>query len=178
MVQKPKRIVLGVCGSIAAYKAGDIIRRLREKGRDVTVVMTAEAKQFITPLTLSVLSGKEIYGSMFDADGWRMGHIELSRQADVLVIAPATANIMAKIAHGFADDLLSALAMTVRVPILLAPAMNDEMYANAIVQENRGQLKKHGVRFIEPVKGKLACGSEGVGHLADVDDIVDAVLKV
>ena len=179
MVKSPRRVrvVLGVCGSIAAYKAGDIIRRLREKGRDVTVVMTVEAKQFITPLTLSVLSGKEIYGSMFDADGWRMGHIELSRQADVLVIAPATANIMAKIAHGFADDLLSALAMTVRAPILLAPAMNDEMYANAIVQENRAQLKKHGVRFIEPVKGKLACGSEGVGHLADVDDIVDAVLK-
>ena len=181
MVKSPrgvKRVVLGVCGSIAAYKAGDIIRRLQEKGRDVTVVMTAEARQFITPLTLSVLSGKEVYGGMFDADGGRMGHIELSRRTDVLVIAPATANIIAKIAHGFADDLLSALAMTVRAPILLAPAMNDDMYANAIVQENCDQLKKHGVRFIEPVKGKLACGSEGVGHLADVDDIVKAVLKI
>ena len=125
MVKSPRRVrvVLGVCGSIAAYKAGDIIRRLREKGRDVTVVMTVEAKQFITPLTLSVLSGKEIYGSMFDADGWRMGHIELSRQADVLVIAPATANIMAKIAHGFADDLLSALAITLPVPLLLPPPL-------------------------------------------------------
>ena len=175
MPQKIKRIVLGVCGSVAAYKAGDIIRRLREKGCDVTVVMTAEARQFITPLTLAALSGNKVHEDMFDTDGWRMGHIELSRETDALVIAPATANIIAKIVHGFADDLLSALAMTVRAPVLLAPAMNDDMYASPAVQENCRTLKARGARFIEPVKGKLACGSVGIGHLADVEDIVKAV---
>ena len=178
MASKLKNVVLGVCGSVAAYKAGDVIRRLQEKNCDVTVVMTTEAERFITPLTLAALSGKEVYTDMFSNDGWRMGHIALSRNADVLVIAPATANIIAKIAQGFADDLLTALAMTVRVPVLLAPAMNDDMYGNAIVQENCAKLKKHGIKFIEPVKGKLACGAEGVGHIADVDDIVKAVLKV
>ena len=177
MAQRAKKIVLGVCGSIAAYKAGDIIRRLREHGCDVSVVMTAEAREFITPLTLAALCGKDVYGDMFDAQGWRMEHIELSRQVDVLLIAPATANIIAKITHGFADDLLSVLAMTVRVPIVIAPAMNDDMYASPAAQENCRTLKARGVRFIEPVKGKLACGSVGIGHLADVEDIVRAVLK-
>ncbi len=178
MAQKVKKVVLGVCGSIAAYKAGDIIRRLQEQGCDVTVVMTAEAKQFITPITLAALSGNPVHGDMFDAQGWRMGHIELSRQSDVLLIAPATANIIAKIAHGFADDLLCALAMTVRIPVFIAPAMNDEMYANPVVQENCTKLKKNGVLFIEPTKGKLACGVVGVGHLADIEDIVKAVTKI
>ena len=177
MPGKTKAIVLGVCGSIAAYKAGDIVRRLQEQGCDVTVVMTREAQRFITPLTLSSLSGKDVYTDMFEGDAWRMAHIELARSADAVLIAPATANIIAKASHGMADDLLSTFILTTRAPLLIAPAMNDEMYANPQVQENCAKLKKAGVKFIEPIKGKLACGVVGVGHLADVEDIVKAVLK-
>ncbi len=171
-----KKIVLGVTGSIAAYKAADIIRRFQEQNCDVTVVMTKEAAQFVTPLTLATLSGKDVYSDMFCASNWNIGHIELSK-ADAMVVAPATANIIGKMAHGLADDFLTTLAVTTKAPIFLAPAMNDDMYANAIVQENCAKLKKHGVTFIEPSKGKLACGVVGVGHLADVEDIVKAVLK-
>jgi len=174
---KNKHIVLGVCGSIAAYKAGDIIRRLQDDHCDVTVIMTREAAQFITPLTLSSLSGKNVHTDMFDKDSWRMAHIELARTADVFLIAPATANVIGKLANGMADDLLTTFAITSKAPVFIAPAMNDEMYANGIVQENCSKLKKHGFKFIEPVKGKLACGVVGVGHLAEVEQIVKAVLK-
>ena len=170
-----KKIILGVCGSVAAYKAGDIIRRLQDNSCEVRVVMTKEAERFITPLTLASLSGKDVYTDMFAGESWRMVHIELARSADAVLIAPATANIIGKIACGLADDLLSALVMTTQAPVLIAPAMNDEMFANAIVQENCAKLKKHGVRFIAPVKGKLACGTVGIGHLADVEDIVAEV---
>lgn len=172
---KAKQIVLGVCGSIAAYKAGDIIRRLQDNGCEVTVIMTREAAQFITPLTLSSLSGKNVYSEMFDKDSWQMAHIELARIADAVLIAPATANIIGKLANGLADDLLTTFAVTSRVPVYIAPAMNDAMYDNSIVKENCGKLKKHGFKFIEPVKGKLACGVVGLGHLAEVDQIVKAV---
>lgn len=171
-----KKIVLGVTGSIAAYKAADIIRRFQEQKCDVSVVMTKEAAQFITPLTLAGLSGKDVFCDMFEKDGWRMGHLELAK-ADALVIAPATANIIAKLACGIADDLLSTIAISTKSPIYIAPAMNEDMYKNSIVQDNCAKLKKHGVKFIEPVKGKLACGIVGVGHLADIEDIVKTVLK-
>jgi phosphopantothenoylcysteine decarboxylase/phosphopantothenate--cysteine ligase len=173
---KPKQVVLGVCGSIAAYKAGDIIRRLRDNHCEVTVMMTKGATQFITPLTLSALSGKNVYSDMFDKDSWRMAHIELARLADIVLIAPATANVIGKLANGLSDDPLTTFVMTCRAPVFIAPAMNDEMYANEIVRENCAKLKKHGFKFIEPVKGKLACGTIGVGHLAEVDQIVKAVL--
>ena len=173
---KIKRIVLGVCGSIAAYKAGDIIRRLQDNNCDVTVIMTREAAEFITPLTLSSLSGKAVYNDMFDKDAWRMAHIELARSADLVLIAPATANIIGKLANGLADDLLTTFVVTSRAKVYIAPAMNDEMYANAIVQENCARLKQYGFNFIEPVKGKLACGTIGVGHLADVEQIVKSVI--
>ena len=172
-----KRVVLGVCGSIAAYKAADIIRRLRDKDCEVTVIMTREASEFITPLTLSSLCGRNVYSDMFDKESWRMAHIELAQRTDVVLIAPATANVIGKLAHGLADDLLTTFVITCRAPVLIAPAMNDEMYANAMVRENCAALRKHGFGFIEPVKGKLACGSVGVGHLAEVDDIVKAVVK-
>ena len=174
---KLRKIVLGVCGSIAAYKAGDIVRRLQDAHCDVTVVMTKEAERFITPLTLAALSGKDVYTDMFEGKAWGMTHIELAKTADVFLIAPATANMVGKLANGLADDLLTTLAITTSAPVLIAPAMNDDMFANAFVQENCAKLKKHGVQFIEPVKGKLACGVVGVGHLADVEDIVKAVLK-
>lgn len=174
---KNKTIVLGVCGSIAAYKAGDIIRRLQDSQAEVTVVMTKEAERFITPLTLAALSGRDVYTDMFEGSAWSMAHIDLAKKADVFLIAPATANVIGKLANGLADDLLTTLAITTKMPVLIAPAMNDEMFANSIVQENCAKLKKHGFKFIEPVKGKLACGVVGVGHLADVEDIVKAVLK-
>ncbi len=172
----PKQVVLGVCGSIAAYKAGDIIRRLQDEHCQVKVVMTKEAERFITPLTLAALSGNDVYSDMFEGNTWRMAHIELAKSADVFLIAPATAHVIGKMANGLADDLLTTLAITTKAPIFMAPAMNDEMFTNSLVQENCAKLKKHGVRFIEPVKGKLACGVTGVGHLADVDIIVKAVI--
>ncbi len=174
---KTKQVVLGVCGSIAAYKAGDIIRRLQEVHCEVTVIMTKEAAEFITPLTLSSLSGKNVYSDMFDKDSWRMAHIELSRRADAVLIAPATANVIGKLANGLADDLLTTFVVTCRAPVFIAPAMNDEMYANAIVKDNCAKLKKHGFKFIGPVQGKLACGTVGVGHLAEVEDIIKAILR-
>jgi phosphopantothenoylcysteine decarboxylase/phosphopantothenate--cysteine ligase len=173
---KPKQVVLGVCGSIAAYKAADIIRRLQDNHCEVTVIMTREAEKFITPLTLSSLSGKNVFSDMFDRDSWRMAHIELARLADIVLVAPATANIIGKFANGLADDLLTTFVITSRAPVLIAPAMNDEMYANGIVRENCVKLKKHGFKFIEPEKGKLACGTVGVGHLAEVEQIIKAVI--
>ena len=172
---KFKRIVLGVCGSIAAYKAADLIRRLQEHGCEVQVIMTKEAQHFIAPLTLAALSGKNVYSDMFEPHTWRMAHIELARGADVVLIAPATANIIGKLANGLADDLLSVFVMTTRAPVFIAPAMNTDMYTNEIVRGNCSKLKKHGFKFIEPVKGKLACGVVGVGHLAEVEDIVRTV---
>lgn len=180
MVKKIKKVVLGVTGSIAAYKAGDIIRRLMDSGCDVTVIMTKEAEEFITPLTLSSLCGKQVYSSMFDRSqsAWAMPHIQLAKETDVLLIAPATANVIAKLAHGLADDLLTCTAITTRAPIIIAPAMNTEMLENKIVQENCKKLKNCGFRFIEPTLGKLACGVTGLGHLAEVDEIVKAVEKI
>ncbi len=171
-----KKIVLGVCGSIAAYKAGDIIRRLQEKGCEVSVIMTTGAQQFITSLTLATLSGKTVYGDMFDPQGWQLAHIDLAKDADLVLIAPATANVISKIAHGMADDFLTTFILTVRAPVVIAPAMHDEMYTNAIVVENCAKLKKHGIKFVEPVKGKLANGDIGVGHLAEVETIVQAAI--
>ncbi len=177
MTKTPKKIVLGVCGSIAAYKAGDIIRRLQDAGVEVKVVMTQEAQQFITPLTLSALSGSKALTGMFDEDSWSMAHLQLVKGTDGLLIAPATAHVIGKLAHGLADDLLSTLALAYKKSIWIAPAMNDDMYANTIVQANCATLKRHGFKFIEPINGKLACGVTGIGHLADVDAIVKAVLK-
>lgn len=179
MASRRKRVVLGVTGSIAAYKSADLIRRLTEKGFKVSVVMTKEAERFITPLTLSGLSGEKVYRGMFDDrdDPAGMPHIALAREADVFLIAPATANIIGKLACGSADDLLTCIALVTKAPILIAPAMNMQMYRNEIVRENCRKLKKHGVRFIDPVKGKLACGATGEGHIADEAIIVKAVQR-
>jgi len=175
---KERQVVLGVTGSIAAYKAADIIRRLREKNIQVSVVMTACAEKFISPLTLAALSCQKVYREMFDETGAErnIDHIQLAKKADALLIAPATANIIGKIANGLADDLLSCAALATKAPILIAPAMNEGMYTNRIFQDNCDKLKKFGVTFIDAEKGKLACGDEGPGHLANVADIVDAVL--
>ena len=179
-MKKKKKIVLGVSGSIAAYKSAEIIRRLQEKGAQVSVIMTEAAEQFITSLTLASLSGGKVYRDMFDQTqvNWEIDHVQLADTADLLLIAPATANIIGKIAHGIADDLLTCMAMATKAPLLIAPAMNEGMYKNAIVQENCNKLKKLGVRFVGPKKGKLASGAIGEGHIADIADIVKAALKI
>lgn len=176
---KQKRVVLGVTGSIAAYKSADLIRHLIEKGFRVSVVMTKEAERFITPLTLSSLSGEKVFSGMFNEtqDPLTMPHITLAQEADVVLIAPATANIIGKLAHGIADNLITCIALATKASILIAPAMNTEMYHNKIVQENCRTLKKHGIEFIDPVKGKLACGTTGDGHIAEEASIIKAVLK-
>lgn len=175
---KIQRIILGVTGSIAAYRSADIIRGLIEKGLRVSVVMTKAAENFITPLTLSSLSREKVYTSMFnDSMDGNMIHIELASKADALLIAPATADIIGKLANGLADDLLTSIALGTKAPILLAPAMNTEMYQNKIVQENCEKLKKYGMKFIDPVMGKLACGVVGEGHIADQQTIIKAVLQ-
>ncbi len=175
-----KKIILGVTGSIAAYKSADIARALLEKGLKVSVVMTKEAGHFITPLTLSALIGEEVYSEMFGhqrGDAWKMPHIRLAEDADLLLVAPATANIIAKIAHGLADDLLSCIALCTQAPILIAPAMNTRMYQNRFVRQNCDTLKQAGIGIIEPGEGKLACGTTGEGHIADEQSIVKAVLR-
>lgn len=176
---KPKRIVLCVTGSIAAYRSADLIRGLVEKGFRVSVVMTKEAEHFITPLTLSSLSGEKVYRDMFDQldDPLAMPHITLAQEADVLLIAPATANIIGKLAHGIADNLITCIALATKAPILIAPAMNTQMYSNEIVRENCDKLKGRGIQFIDPVRGKLACGTTGEGHIADEKNIIGAVVK-
>ena len=141
--------------------------------------MTKEAEHFITPTTLSALAGEKVYREMFepDDDPWRMPHIRLAEEADVLLVAPATAAIIGKLAYGIADNLLTCVALATKAKLLIAPAMNTEMYQNRIVQENCARLKAFGAHFIDPVKGKLACGTTGEGHIADVDTIVAAVVR-
>ncbi|MFH1338517.1 MAG: flavoprotein [Candidatus Omnitrophota bacterium] len=175
---KSKRIILGVTASIAAYKACEIVRRLLRDKIGVSVVMSENATRLISPQVFSSLSCGRVYWDMFsDACGWEIEHISLAKQADLVLIAPATANIIGKLANGIADDLLSTLVTAVRVPVLIAPAMNENMLKNRIVRENINKLKGLGYKFIEPEKGRLACGDVGVGHLADVEIIVRQVKR-
>ena len=168
-------IVLGVTGSISAYKAADIANRLHKDGHDVHVVMTEGAEEFITPLTLQTLSKTKVHADEFEEyDPTIVKHIDLAGNADVVLIAPATTNIIGKIAGGIADDLLTAVVMAAanQAQVVIAPAMNTNMYENPIVQENIEKLKKLGYLFIDPKDSHLACGTTGKGALADVDDIV------
>lgn len=175
-----KIVVLGVTGSIAAYRATDLIRQFLALGWDVPVIMTKTAEKFISPLTLSALSGHKVLTDMFDssAESWPLGHLEFAQKASVILIAPASANIIAKLACGLADDLLSCTVLATKAPVIIAPAMNTAMYQNRITQENCRRLKDFGFHFINPIEGKLACGTVGDGHLAEVDFIVAAVQKI
>ncbi len=180
MAGEKKHILLGVTGSIAAYKSADLVRRLRESGYSVSVVMTKEAEFFITPLTLEALSGEKVLTGRFEdwvKDGY-MSHISFAQKASAILIAPATANIIAKLANGLADDILTCAVLASTAPILIAPAMNEAMYHNRIVQENCQKLKDHGFVFIHPVKGMLACGVEGDGHLEEPENIVKVLKTV
>ena len=171
-------ILLGVTGSIAAYKAADITSRLTKLGHNVDVVLTESGSRIITPITLQTLSKNKVYTDMFEEiTPNEVKHISLAKKADVVLIAPATANIIGKIANGIADDFLSTVVMAVanHTPVYIAPAMNTNMYENPIVQDNIKKLKSFGYRFIEPKESLLACGDLGRGALADVDEIVEII---
>jgi phosphopantothenoylcysteine decarboxylase/phosphopantothenate--cysteine ligase len=171
-----KHIVIGVTGSIAAYKACEIIRGLRSEGAEVRVIMTANAAKFVTPLSFKTLSQNEVLQDMFDCrKEWVPEHIEIADWADILLIAPATANIIGKAVAGIADDLLSSTIISSACPIVFAPAMNLRMYQNAAVQENVKALKKRGCLFIGPEEGFLADGHKGKGRLSEPGEIVSFV---
>ena len=172
-----KCVCIGVSGGIAVYKALDVVSALRKKGIDVRVIMTESATKFVTPLPFQSLSQNMVVTDMFEEPkAYEIQHISLAKRADVFLVAPATANIIGKIANGIADDMLSTTIMATRAKVIFAPAMNTKMYENPIVQENINKLKKLGYEFIEPASGVLACGDEGKGKLADVNTIIDSVL--
>jgi phosphopantothenoylcysteine decarboxylase/phosphopantothenate--cysteine ligase len=173
---KNKEVILGVCGGIAAYKTAELLREMSKRGANVHVVMTANAQQFIAPLTFQSLSGNPVLTDMFRLlEDSKIGHIALADIADLMVIAPATANIMGKIANGIADDFLTTMVMATKVPILFAPSMNVNMWESDIVQQNVARLKAQGYQFIDPAEGDLACGSVGKGRLADVTEIIEKI---
>ena len=167
-----KSVVLGVTGSIAAYKSGELASLLVKQGHEVFVVMTQDATEFISPLTLQTLSKNPVTTSFFDEkENWRPGHIELADRANLVLIAPATANIIAELAHGLANHPLAAIALATRAPILIAPAMNGKMWQHPATIENVEKLRARGIEFIGPEGGMLACGYEGLGRLWKVNDI-------
>lgn len=171
-----KRILLILTGGIAAYKGLDLIRRLRERGAHVTPVLTRAAEQFVTPLSVAALAGQKVYRDLFDlTDEAEMGHIQLSRSADLILVAPATADIMAKIAYGRADDLPSTLLLATDTPVMIAPAMNVRMWDHPATQRNLAQLHTDGVTVIGPNDGDMACGEFGPGRMSEPLEIVDAV---
>jgi len=173
---KGKRILLVISGGIAAYKALELIRRLRERGASVRCAMTKSAEQFVTPLSVSSLSGEKVSTDLFSlTDEAEMGHIELSRDADLVVVAPATANILARMAQGLADDMATTLLLATDKPILAAPAMNVRMWHHPATQRNVEQLKQDGVAFIGPNDGEMACGEFGPGRMAEPLEIVAAI---
>ena len=179
-MSKAKNIVLGVTGSIAAHLAADLASQLTKRGCAVHVVMTADAQRFITPLPFKTLSRHPVVTDLYDEEeGWKPTHIRLADEADLLLIAPATANIIAKLAHGLANDALSciALALNPKAKILIAPAMNGKMWLHPATQQNVATLKSRGAEFIGPEQGMLSCGYEGLGRLWPVDDIAKRATK-
>ena len=180
-MSKGRNIVLGVTGSIAAYKAAELTSQLTKKGCDVHVVMTADALRFITPLAFKTLSRHPVVTDLYDEEeGWKPTHIELADEADLLLIAPATANTLAKMANGIADDALTciALALNPEAKVLIAAAMNGKMWQHPATQQNVGTLKARGAEFIGPEAGLLSCGYEGLGRLWPVDKVAARVLKL
>ncbi|SHG71463.1 bifunctional phosphopantothenoylcysteine decarboxylase/phosphopantothenate--cysteine ligase CoaBC [Marivita hallyeonensis] len=172
-----KRVLLIIGGGIAAYKCLDLIRRLRERGAAVTPVMTRAAAQFVTPLSVSALAGEKVYTDLFDlTDEAEMGHIQLSRVADLVLVAPATADLMAKMATGQADDLATTLLLATDTPVMIAPAMNVRMWDHAATQRNLAVLRGDGVSVVGPNEGDMACGEFGPGRMAEPLEIVDAVV--
>ena len=176
--QTGPKILLGVTGGIAAYKSPELVRRLKDRGAQVQVVMTRSAEAFVSPVTFQAVSGRRVRGDLWDeAAEAAMGHIELARWADLVVIAPATAHCMGTLAAGLAGDLLTTICLATEAPIILAPAMNQAMWGNPSVQDNRELLEKRGIRFLGPMAGDQACGEEGPGRMMEPVDIVRAVFE-
>jgi len=171
-----KTVAVGVSGSIAAYKSADLVSELRRAGADVFVVMTESATRFISSLTLGTLSRNPVLVSMWEEErGWQPGHIELADRADLLLVAPATANQIGNYANGCAPDVLSSIYLATRARVVIAPAMNGKMYEHPVTQENLSKLRERGVIIIEPDTGELACGYEGVGRMASGEAIIREV---
>ena len=176
-IRRNKRILVGVTGGVAAYKSPDLVRRLLERGADVRVVMTEAAKAFITPLTLQAVSGHPVFQHLLDTDAESgMGHIELARWAETIVVAPATANFISKVAHGEANDLLSALILASEAELIIAPAMNQQMWQNRATRENLKMLETRGIRTIGPAQGNQACGENGPGRMTEPEQIAQQIL--
>lgn len=174
-----KNIVVGVSGGIAAYKACDVVSKLKKQGFEIDVIMTKNAQEFVSPLTFQTLSNQTVVTDMFETpSNWNVEHIELAKKADVFVIVPATANIIGKIANGIADDMITTTIMATEAKKVIVPAMNTKMYHNPIVQENILKLKRHGYYFIEPVSGLLACGDTGKGKMEDPTVIVEELCLI
>ena len=173
---KDKNIVIGMTGGIACYKVCELITHLVREGANVEVVMTKNATEFITPLTIETLSKHKVISDMFEKKSHvEVEHISLARKADLIVVVPATANIIGKVANGIADDMLSTAIMATPAKVVFAPAMNNEMYNNAIVQDNIAKLKDYGYYFINPIEGNLACGYKAVGKLANKNTIIENI---
>ena len=176
-----KNIVLGVTGSIAAYKAADLTSKLAKGGANVNVVMTTDAQKFIAPLPFKTLSRNPVITNLYDEEeGWKPAHIRLADEANLLLIAPATANVLAKLAHGLADDALCciALALNPNARVLIAPAMNGKMWGHPATQHNVQTLRGRGIEFIGPEEGMLSCGYEGIGRLWNIDEIAARALEL
>ena len=176
---KGKTLLLCITGSIAAYRACELVRDLRTEGADVVCLMTESAKRFVTPLTFHSLSGNPVYSDPFsEHEDWNVLHTTLADRADLILIVPATADILARLAHGFASDLVTSVVLASRAKVLIAPAMNDNMFAHALTQENIQKLRSVGYRFVDPIEGDLVCGRIGVGHVADNSAMLGAVQKI
>lgn len=179
MAGKTPHIVLGVTGSIAAYKAVELVRLMVKRSWTVSVVMTRAAAEFVTPLTFQTVSRQAVGTGLFDEkDGWHPEHIAYADRADVFVVAPCTANVIAKLAHGLADDLLSCTALATRAPVVIAPAMNVKMWEHPATQANVATLKARGATLVGPASGDLACGYEGAGRMVEPETILAAVDQV
>ncbi|GIM31955.1 bifunctional phosphopantothenoylcysteine decarboxylase/phosphopantothenate--cysteine ligase CoaBC [Paraclostridium bifermentans] len=176
---KDKTVVIGVCGGIAVYKACDLVSKLKKTGVNVHVIMTKSATEFVAPLTFQTLSQNYVIEDMFESPKtWDVEHISLAKKADVFVLAPATANVIGKVANGIADDMLTTTIMATKAKVLIAPAMNTNMYENPVVQRNIQTLKDLNYKFVEPESGRLACGDIGSGKLASVDTIFNSIIEL
>ena len=176
---KGKNIVIGITGGIACYKVCEVITHLVREGANVEVIMTKNATEFITPLTIETLSKHKVVVDMFEKkEHIEVEHISLARKADLIAVVPATANIIGKVANGIADDMLSTTIMATKAKVVFAPAMNNEMYNNIIVQDNIAKLRKYGYDIVEPIEGNLACGYRAIGKLANIETIIAKIQKL
>lgn len=174
-----KTIILGISGGIAAYKCCDLTRMMVKEGFDVHVILTQAATQFVTPLTLQTLSRNKVHREMFNlTDEMEVGHISLADRADIILVAPATADLIAKVSNGICDELLTTVISATKAPVIFSPSMNENMWTNPITQENVNRLKNFGYKFIEPEEGDLACGYKGKGRLPNLETIVNEVISV